>query len=207
MSRVIDYYFSFQSPWAYIGHHAFMKVATVHNAKINYKPFALLNLFSETGGLPLGKRHPLRQQYRMIEMQRWREMRGLSFHLKPQFWPLNPRMADGVVIAIVRSGGDPEPFMRAAFSGVWENQLDLADLPTILAVADKAGFAGKKLVEESGSAEVEAAYEQNRQDAMAEGIFGSPGYVLDGEPFWGQDRIDMLDEALKSGRAPFRADV
>jgi 2-hydroxychromene-2-carboxylate isomerase len=207
MTRYIDYYFSFQSPWAYIGHKPFSDVATAHGLTINYKPFALLNLFSETGGLPLGKRHPLRQQYRMIEMQRWRDKRGLNFHIKPQHWPFNARLADGVVIAIIQSGKKPEAFIASAYKGVWENQRDLADPATVTALADAAGLNGAALVERSGSKDVDAAYEDNRQAAIAQGVFGSPAYVLDGEVFWGQDRIDLLDDALTSGRAPFRADL
>jgi 2-hydroxychromene-2-carboxylate isomerase len=207
MTRSVDYYFSFQSPWAYIGHKAFYDVATAHGLSINYKPFALLNLFSETGGLPLGKRHPLRQQYRMIELQRWRDKRGLNFHLKPQHWPFNPRLSDGVVIAVMQSGKNPEPFVSSAYKGVWENQMNLADPATVVALADQAGLPGVELVEKSVSSEIDAAYEQNRQDGVAHGVFGSPAYVLGGEVFWGQDRIDLLGDALVTGRAPFRADV
>ncbi|MBY0381233.1 MAG: 2-hydroxychromene-2-carboxylate isomerase [Xanthobacteraceae bacterium] len=207
MGRLIDYYFSFQSPWAYIGQQAFHDVARAHGAKVIYRPFALLNLFSETGGLPLAKRHPLRQRYRAIEMQRWRDKRGLNFHLKPQHWPFNPRLSDGVAIAILQSGQSPEAFTDNVFRGIWEQQLDLADPATVAELADRAGFPGAMLVEQSGSADVEAAYEHNRQDAIAHGVFGSPAYVLDGEVFWGQDRIDLLDDALTSGRAPFRADI
>ena len=66
---------------------------------------------------------------------------------------------------------------------------------------------GKKLVERSGSEEVSATYEQNRQDALSADVFGSPVYVLDGEVFWGQDRIELLADALKSGRAAYSSKV
>jgi 2-hydroxychromene-2-carboxylate isomerase len=205
MSKSVEYYFSFQSPWAYIGHKPFLGIAAAHKLAIHYKPVFLGELFSETGGLPLAKRHPLRQRYRMIEMQRWREKRGLNFNLQPKYWPFSARAADGVAIAIIRSGANPEPFMRRVFEGVWEHELNLADPDTIVAMADQSGLPGKALIEQSGSPEVEAAYEQNRQEAIAHGVFGSPAYVLNGEVFWGQDRIDLLADALASGRAPYRA--
>ena len=207
MAQSVEYYFSFQSPWAYIGHKSFLDVASAHKLGIHYKPVFLGELFSETGGLPLAKRHPLRQRYRMIEMQRWREKRGLNFNLQPKYWPFNARPADGVAIAIAGSGGDPEPFMRRVFEGIWEHDLNLADTDTIVALADQSGLPGKALIEQSGAAAVEAAYEQNRQDAISHGVFGSPAYVLNGEVFWGQDRIDLLADALTSGRAPYRAQV
>jgi 2-hydroxychromene-2-carboxylate isomerase len=207
MPRQVDYYFSFQSPWAYIGHNLFREVAKTHDLKVNYKPVVLVDLFSETGGLPLMKRHPVRQRYRMVELQRWRDKRGLKFHLQPANWPFNARLADGVVIAAIAAGLDPEPFMRRAFAAVWEDQLNLADPATLIKLADVSGLPGKQLVERSGSEEIGAAYEKNRQDALAADVFGSPVYVLDGEVFWGQDRIELLADALKSGRASYRSQV
>jgi len=207
MTRQVDYYFSFQSPWAYIGHDAFSQVARTYGLKVNYKPVVLVDLFSETGGLPLMKRHPVRQRYRMVELQRWRDKRGLKFHLQPANWPFNARLADGVVIAAIDAGLDPEPFMRRAFAAVWEDQLKLTDPATFIKLADDCGLPGRQLVERSASEEISAAYEQNRQDALAGDVFGSPVYVLDGEVFWGQDRIELLADALKAGRAPYRSQV
>ena len=123
-----------------------------YGLKVNHKPVVLVDLFSETGGLPLMKRHPVRQRYRMIELQRWRDKRGLNFHLQPTNWPLNARLADGVVIAAVEAGHDPDPFLRRAFAAVWEQELNLADPDTLITkLADEAGLPGKKLVERSAS--------------------------------------------------------
>jgi 2-hydroxychromene-2-carboxylate isomerase len=203
MSRQVDYYFSFSSPWAYIGHKAFRDVVDSYGLKANHKLVILVDLFSETGGLPLIKRHPVRQRYRMVELQRWRDKRGLNFHLQPKHVPLNARLADGVVIAAIELGLEPEPFLHRAFRAVWEDELNLADPAVVAKIADDAGLPGDKLVERSGSDEIGAAYEQNRQDAITADVFGSPVYVLDGEVFWGQDRIELLADALKSGRKAY----
>ena len=207
MPRQVDYYFSLQSPWAYIGHKLFREVANAHDLQVNYKPVVLVDLFSETGGLPLMKRHPARQRYRMVELQRWRDKRGLKFHLQPKSWPFNARLADGVVIAAVEAGLDPDKYMRRAFAAVWQDQLNMADPQTIAKIADETGLPGQKLVERSASDAIGAIYEQNRQDAIAADVFGSPVYVLDGEVFWGQDRIELLADALKSGRKPYSSQV
>lgn len=118
MPRQIDYYFSLQSPWAYIGHTPFVRLVSTYDLKVNYRPVLLVDLFSETGGLPLAKRHPVRQRYRLIELQRWRDKRGLNFHLQPANWPFNARLADGVVIAVLEAGLDPEPFLQRATRGL-----------------------------------------------------------------------------------------
>jgi 2-hydroxychromene-2-carboxylate isomerase len=205
MPRQIDYYFSVQSPWAYIGHQSFRDVVAAYDLKVNHKPVVLVDLFSETGGLPLLKRHPVRQRYRMVELQRWRDKRGLQFKLEPANWPFNARLADGVVVAAIEAGHDPDPFLRRAFPAVWEAELNLGDAATLVRLADDSGLPGKALVERSKSDDIGKIYEQNRQDALTADVFGSPAYVLDGEVFWGQDRIELLADALKSGRASYRS--
>jgi 2-hydroxychromene-2-carboxylate isomerase len=207
MPRQVDYYFSFQSPWAYVGHQAFRSLVSTYDLKVNYKPVVLVDLFSETGGLPLMKRHPVRQRYRMVELRRWRDKRGLKFHLQPANWPFNARLADGVVIAAVEAGLDPDKYLARGFAAVWEDQLNLADPATVAKLAGESGLPGQELVDRSQQEAIGAAYEQNRQDALANDVFGSPAYVLDREVFWGQDRIDLLEDALKSGRAPYSSQV
>jgi 2-hydroxychromene-2-carboxylate isomerase len=108
---------------------------------------------------------------------------------------------------VLLAGRDPDSCLRRAYAAVWEDQLNLADPATLTKLADDSGLPGKQLVERSASDETGVAYEQNRQDALAADVFGSPAYVLDGEVFWGQDRIDLLADALKSGRAPYRSKV
>jgi 2-hydroxychromene-2-carboxylate isomerase len=205
MSHQIDYYFSLTSPWAYIGHGLFQGVVSDYNCRVNYKPVMLAELFSETGGLPLAKRHPVRQRYRMSELQRWRDKRGLDFHLRPAHVPFDGRLADGLVIAAVEAGHDPDRLLRRAFSATFERERNLADPATLAELADDSGLPGERLVERAASAEIGAAYEQNRQDALTADVFGSPAYVLDGEVFWGQDRIELLADALKSGRPAYRS--
>src|SRR3954463_2174447 len=121
MPREIDYYFSFQSPWAYIGHKAFREVVATYGLEVNHKPVVLVDLFSETGGLPLMKRHPVRQRYRMGELQRWGGKGGTKFPLSPASWPFNARLADGVAIAALETGHDPDRYLRRAFAAVWED--------------------------------------------------------------------------------------
>jgi len=207
MPRQIDYYFSLLSPWAYIGHKLFQEVVATHDLTVRHKPVVLIDLFSETGGLPLPKRHPVRQRYRMVELQRWRDKRGLGFKLQPAHWPFNVRLADGLVIAAIEAGHNPDPFLRRAFAAIWEDELDLGDEATLVRLADQSALPGQALLERSRSNDIEKIYEQNRQDALAADVFGSPAYVLDGEVFWGQDRIELLVDALQSGRAPYRSQI
>ena len=207
MPQSIDYYFSLPSPLAYIGHKPFQDLVSTYDLKVNYRPVTLGELFAETGGLPLGKRHPVRQRYRMVELQRWREKRGLDFHLQPKHWPFDGRISDGMVIAAIEAGLDPDPLLRRAFAAVWEDQLDLTNSDVLIRLADESGLPGRQLLERSASDEIGAVYARNQQDAQASDVFGSPAYVLNGEVFWGQDRLDLLEDALKSKRPPYTSKV
>lgn len=205
MSRTIDYYFTLVSPWAYIGHRLFVDIARRHDAAVRYKPVALGTVFPESGGLPLAKRHPLRVRYREVELQRWREKRGLQFHLKPAHWPFDPIFADCVAVALAREGGDVDGYVRRAFAGLFEDERDLKDPGFVAQVLTETGADAARVLKAAVSPEIKGAYEANTQDALAAGVFGSPSYVLDGEVFWGQDRLELLDDALASGRAAFKA--
>lgn len=202
MSRSIDYYFSVVSPWAFIGHVPFLDVARRHGARINFRPVLLGELFAETGGLPLAKRHPARQRYRLVELKRWREARGLDFHLSPAHWPVDARAADRLIIAAQIGGHDVAPLIARLMSGVWQREENLADPATLAAILAELGLPAE-LLEASAGDRTATIYQANHDDAVEGDVFGSPAYVLDGEVFWGQDRIELLDRALSSGRAPF----
>lgn len=206
MARRIDYFFSTISPWTFIGHGPFMAAAARHGAQVAFHPVSLGPIFAETGGLPLSQRPPQRQRYRLLELQRWRVKRGIDFHIHPAHWPFDCRLADQTIIAALHAGLSVDRLLPALFSGVWQRQLDLADPAVVVALADEAGLNGADLVAAAESEAVAAAYLDNRTRALAADVFGAPAYVLDGEVFWGQDRIELLDDALASGRAPFRPD-
>jgi 2-hydroxychromene-2-carboxylate isomerase len=143
----------------------------------------------------------------LVELQRWREKRGLTFNLKPKFWPFDVNLADRFVIAIAAARQDPDPFLRRAFAGIWEEERNLADPLVIAELAEAAGLDSTSLLETAGGAMTEALYGLNLENAVAGDVFGSPAYVLDGEVFWGQDRLELLGDALASGRPRFRPQV
>lgn len=201
MSTTIEYFFTMASPWAYLGHGRFIDLARRHGVRIAYRPVPLGRLFPETGGLPLPQRHPVRQRYRLVELSRWSDHLGLPLSLHPAHWPFDPTRADRTVIAIAEGGTDPADFMARVFRGIWAEQRDLADPATIAAIATEAGVPADLLARAEDPATAKS-YDANLEAAMEADVFGAPTYVLNGEPFWGQDRLDLLDAALASGRPP-----
>jgi 2-hydroxychromene-2-carboxylate isomerase len=174
---------------------------------ITYKPTSLGAVFAETGGLPVTKRHPVRLRYRILELQRWREKRELTFNLHPKFWPFDAEVADRLIVAVSAAGHDPDPLLRHAFAALWENEQNLADDATLIALTNSLTLPGEELLAAAKHNESKAKYEQNAKDAVASEVIGSPSYALDGEVFRGQDRLDLLADALLSGRKAYRPDA
>lgn len=207
MSRQIDYYFTLLSPWTYLGHGAFIELARQHGLSVRYRPTPLRSVFEETGGLPLPKRHPVRQRYRVLELQRWRARRGLPLTLFPKFFPYDVSLADRIVLALVARGDDPAGFIGEVLADVWAREQDMSQPELILAAAERVGLDTAGLIEAAESEATSQAYQAAIAEAVEAGVFGAPSYVLDSEIFWGQDRLDLLADALASGREAYRNDA
>ena len=201
---VIDYYFTMASPWAYLGHAAFMDMARRLGFEVRFKPISTRMVFPETGGLPLPQRHPARQRYRLVELQRWRDKRGLPLKPNSRGFPFDPSLADRVVAALVDRGDDPDPFMRRAFRAVWDEERGLAEADTLRDLLAREGLDAEAVLAWAESDEIRARYEANAREAIAADVIGSPCYVRDGEVFWGQDRLELLEDAIRSGRPAYR---
>ena len=199
----IDYYFTMASPWAYLGHVPFLALARRHHLTVRYKPVPLGEVFPETGGLPLAKRHPARQRYRLVELQRWRDRRGVPLRPNSRGFPFNPSLADRAILALIARGRDPDSFMRRVFQGIWLEERNLAEEETLAELLLAEAVEPKPLLDLAGSEEVRGRYDANAREAIAADVFGSPSYVREGEVFWGQDRLDLLEEAVVSGRPPY----
>jgi 2-hydroxychromene-2-carboxylate isomerase len=207
MPRIIDYYFTLASPWAFLGHQPFLDLAKAHDVTIRWWPVDLGDVFPHTGGLPLPKRHPARQRYRILELQRWREARGVALKIHPKHWPFPAATANRTIAAIAESGADPGRYAQRAFEGIWVSDEDLSEDSKLVALMNECGHDGAKMLAAAKSDAIGATYAKTAADAVAGNIIGSPCYVLDGEVFWGQDRLGLLESALKSGRKAYRMDA
>jgi len=198
MAKTISYYFSLNSPWTYLGDARLAAIAERHGATIAHKPTNLGKVFPETGGLPLPKRAPARQAYRLQELARWRDYLGLPLNLHPAFFPADERTAAGMVLAAIDAGLDCGPLVNGILSAVWAEERNIADEATLLAIATERGYDGVVLMEAGRSEAIDAAWDRNAADALAGGVFGAPTYVLGEQLFWGQDRLEFLDRALEA---------
>jgi 2-hydroxychromene-2-carboxylate isomerase len=200
MSLTIDYYLAPQSPWTYLGHARFVQIAAAHGASVNLKPVDLGKVFPVSGGLPLGQRAPQRQAYRLLELARWRDASGLPLNVQPKHFPVPGEPAARLIVAVQLADGTAAALDIAGrvLAAVWAQQRDIASADTLAQLLAEAGLPASRL-QEAQQPEVQAACDAHTQDAITAGVFGGPSYVIDGEIFWGQDRLDFVERRLQAG--------
>lgn len=192
----IDYYFSTISPFAYLAGTRMEEVAAKHGASVTYKPMDLIGLFTRTGGTAPADRHPSRQELRAQEIRRQAKKNAMPINLQPAFWPTNPAPSSYAIIAAQNAGGgDLGGLCQAILRACWAEEKDISQDDVIQSCLTAHGFdAGLTL---SGMLTGAETYAANTEDAVSNGVFGSPFYIVDGaEKFWGQDRIADLDAYL-----------
>lgn len=198
MTKVCEYFFSPISPWTYLGHERFVAMAKKHGAQVEVKPCDLGKVFNVSGGLPLAKRPPQRQAYRLVELKRWSEHLQIPLNLHPKFFPVPADAAAKLIIATRLAHGTDAALglAGAIMRAVWAEERNISDTDTLAAIALECGHDGKALVKSSETASVQGEYDRFTDEAIAANVFGSPWYVVDGEGFWGQDRLDFVERAL-----------
>lgn len=193
----IDCYFGTFSPFTYLTGLRLEEIAAAHGATVSYKPLDLMALFARTGGVPPKDRHPNRQAYRLQELRRAVAKTGLPLNMQPAFFPTNPAPSSYAFIAAQKAGGGDLGKLRFAIGrACWAEDKDIADDSVIRACLEEAGFDPG--LADSGLLAGAEEYSANLEEAIDRGVFGAPFYITDGdERFWGQDRLDDLDQHLK----------
>jgi 2-hydroxychromene-2-carboxylate isomerase len=197
MSGHVDYYFTPISPFVYLGHARFVAIARRHGATIAVKPINLGQVFPVSGGLPLSKRAPQRQAYRLVELKRWSHHLGVPLNPQPAHFPISADLASRWVLAALEQSVDVALDLALAQGrAVWAEDRNIADAATLAAIATAQGLDAAALAERANAADIAMRYAVLTQEAIDRGVFGAPTYVCGGELFWGQDRLDFLDRAL-----------
>ncbi len=197
MATSIDYYFAPQSPWTYLGHQRFLDIAQRAGARIRVLPIDLGKIFPRSGGLPLPQRAPQRQAYRLVELKRFSGALGLPLHLHPAHFPVPGDHAARLILAVDARHGSKAAMQLtgAVLKAVWAEQRDINDAATLAQLLAECGLPDAAAADAQGEA-VQQRYEQATQQAFDIGVFGAPSYVIDGEIFWGQDRLDFVARRL-----------
>ncbi|WP_396431034.1 2-hydroxychromene-2-carboxylate isomerase [Limnohabitans sp.] len=198
MGRTVDYYFAPQSPWAYLGHQRLADIVQRTGAAVRVMPIDLGGkVFPISGGLPLGQRAPQRQAYRLVELQRFSQHLNVPLNLKPQYFPVGGDDAARLIIAadLALGSAGAMAIAGAILTACWAQERNMADDKVLADLLQEQNLPAS-LLAQSHSQAVQERYEACTQAAIDAGVFGAPSYVLDGEVFWGQDRLDFVERAL-----------
>ena len=199
MPRIIDYFFSPMSPWTHFGHARLRAMARTHGATVRVKPIDFGRVFPVSGGLPLKQRPMQRQLYRMSELKRWRDHLGIPIRLEPRFFPAPTDLAAKLIISAAVAGTEAQlDLAGACLRACWEEDRDIGDAVTLQAIATGVGLDGPGLLAAAQGDAAKAAYDALTEEAIALNVFGAPTYLIDGELFWGQDRLDFVERKLAS---------
>ena len=206
MSETIHYFFTSVSPFAWFGHQQVLEIAARHDKHVAFRPVDLASVWEHSGSVPLARRSETRKRYRLIELRRIAEFRGLDIKVQPRHFPADPTLADHCVIAIGEQGEDPAGFAFAVGEAVWALDMDIADPRSIAILLQQCGHDPKIILDHAGRGETARVRQANTRAAVEADAVGAPSYVYEGEVFWGQDRLDLLERMIASGRGPFRAE-
>ncbi|MEO0381177.1 MAG: 2-hydroxychromene-2-carboxylate isomerase [Pseudomonadota bacterium] len=203
MSELI-YYYSAHSAFAYLGSARLMEICAAHDLTLVHRPIPLSPVVEAQGSLPFRSRTQGHVDYFFgREIERWAEWRDVPVvTFRPTHHDADYTLAGWMIIALGDRGAQVDALAHAVLQAHWRDDADLSDAKMLAALAEGLGHDAHALMAQAESDEVAARYEQNAQDALAAHVMGSPTYVLEGEMFYGQDRLEMLERALTQ---PFAA--
>ena len=201
MGLHIDYYVSLNSPWTHLGAARIEAMAMANDATLRIHPVDFGAIFAASGGLPLPKRSPQRQAYRLAELARWREALGIPIQIQPKFFPSSEQHSASCVIGLRETMGD-QPAIKLAhrvLKAIWQEDKDPGDVGTLAGLIGDVGLNAAQVLqlgEDSRWAERRVA---DTEAALERGVFGAPSYVIGEEIFWGQDRLGFVERRLARG--------
>ena len=199
--RTIEYYFALASPWSYLGNERLREIATAHDAVIDPVIVDYDRMFAAAGTIPLPERPPLRKAYRLVELQRWSASRGVPLvpeprHYRGEVEEPDERLAALMVTAAKAAGEDSLGLAHAISRALWAEERYPFTRDELLSIATENGFDGPSLLAAAQAPETARRYEDQTERAIGRGVFGMPFYIWRDEPFWGQDRLEMLEATL-----------
>ena len=193
----IEYFYSTHSAFAYLGSARFMGIAKSAGRRIVHKPVELNEVVPAAGSTPFARRSAAyREYYFMREIQRWSEERQAPVMGRPAHHNNDVTLANCMVVAGVVEGLDMDSLAHELLEAHWRHDADLADAETLQRIGFDAGYDGSALIGAAASTLVRQAYEANTREAIERSVFGSPTYFVDGDMFYGQDRLEMVERAL-----------
>ena len=196
--KEVEYFYACHSVFAYLGAWRLAEIAAEHKAQVIHRPIDLNPVIAAAGSAPFNARSKTHSHYFFgREITRWAEYRELPWIMRRPTHHENPlALGNGAIIAAQEMGWDVDALSRALLQAHWRDDADPADAATIAAIAEGLGMDGTALAEAAQSAAIQARHDANTEDAIARHVLGSPTYFVEGDMFYGQDRLEMVARAL-----------
>lgn len=202
MTRIITYVYSAHSAYAYLGSAELSRIATAQNATILHRPILLSPVLEPQGSQPFADRTQAHVDYFFgREIERWAEYRNVPIiKQRPTFHDADYTLASGMILALGDHGPAVDDMAHRLLEAHWRDDMDLSDRTALARVASEAGHDPQTLLAHAATPETQAQLSANNDWARTQNIFGSPTYIVDGDPFYGQDHLALVERAL---RTPF----
>lgn len=196
--RELTYFYSGHSAFAYLGSARVMEICATHGLTLVHRPIPLSPVVEAQGSLPFRARTQAHVDYFFgREIERWAEYRDVPVvDFRPTYHDADYSLASGMILALGDRGSAVDAMAHAILEAHWRDDADLSDVATLSRIAHQLGHDETALVMQAQAPDVVARYAQNAAAALAASVFGSPTYVLEGEVFYGQDRLEMLERAI-----------
>jgi len=198
MSDPIDFYFDFSSPYSYLASEMIDDLAAKYGRQVNWRPILLGAAFQKSG-LPLLVTVPLKGEYSLRDFDRSVRFYGIPFKFPEKFPLATHTAARGYYWLQGQYSDKARGFAHAVFRAYWSHGRDVSDLSVVKEIAAGQGIDSDAMLEAAGQPEIKARLKTETDGAIAKGMFGAPYFIVDGEPFWGADRLPQLEKWLASG--------
>ncbi len=198
MPNPLDFYFDYSSPYGYIAALKIDDLAARYGRVVRWKPVLLGAVFKVTGGKPLPML-PLKGDYAMIDVARSARFHGLPYR-QPSKFPIAGQAPSRAFYWL--DDRDPvraHELARALYRAYFVEDRDISSPETTADIAATLGLDRNAVLVAIGSEALKQRLRQETDAAIARGVFGSPYFVVDGEPFWGADRLDQIGRWLATG--------
>jgi 2-hydroxychromene-2-carboxylate isomerase len=197
MTRTIDFYFDFPSPYSYLAHTQLPKLAAEHGATIVYHPFRILELMKIVGNRPTTIECKSKGKYATVDLQRWAKRYKVDVSRNPNSRSFDYAKFDRGALVAIADGRGAE-YVTAIFDAIWRDAADLSQRPVLIGALTRAGFDGHGLLQRVASNDIVAKLDAETATAAERGVFGAPTMFVGDQMFFGNDRLDFVAEALRS---------
>ena len=195
----IEYFMSPGSPWSFLGHKRFIEIVNRFNVNVNMYPVNYGEIFPLSGGVPVSKRPIQRQSIRLQELKRWGDFLKISLNPEPKFFPSKSLLPSLIIIASqLKKTNQAFDLANNIMSALWVENLNIDDEDTLINILKKMDLDADEILNYAKTKECEDAMKSGTRLAIEKGVFGAPTYIYNNELFWGQDRLDFLERALKN---------